>query len=272
MDAKFLPAVAAIRAGTPSALAAVLKVAPGLARERSSESHPTLLQCVVLDAAERPAEVQIEMARILRDLGASLDEPLIAAASVGNVTLGAWLLDEGAALDATRASNGWSPLEESLYWDQPAMTGLLLERGAQVATLRAAAGLGRVERMLDFFDGDNVRPDAGGLRSPFGDVDLGGADVRQHVLDNALVYAAMGGHVGAADVLLERGAAVSALPVGFHYRGSALHWAAIRGHAPMCEALVARGADRNLRDLTVEQTPADWAAHGGHEELAAALR
>ncbi|MEJ7597363.1 MAG: hypothetical protein WKG01_05590 [Kofleriaceae bacterium] len=36
--------------------------------------------------------------------------------------------------------------------------------------------------------------------------------------------------------------------------------------------LIARGADRALRDTEYDGTPADWAAHAGHVELAAMLR
>ncbi len=150
------------------------------------------------------------------------------------------------------------------------MTQLLLDRGAAIPNLRAAAGLGRVDEMLRFFDdAGSLRPGAGEIHSPFGmleDAGLGKGD--QQVLDNALVYSAMGGRLGAAEFLLDRGADVRVNPLGFHFQGTALHWAAIRGHRAVCELLLERGADPASEDLTIHSTAAGWAAHEGHEALA----
>lgn len=54
-------------------------------------------------------------------------------------------------------------------------------------------------------------------------------------------------------------------------RVTALHEAALRGDTAMCEWLLARGADRTIRDRRFDATPAGWAAHAGHPDLAAAL-
>ena len=52
MDLQFLPAEACIRHGKLRTLKAILSVRPSLAQARSSCSHPTLMQCLVLDARE----------------------------------------------------------------------------------------------------------------------------------------------------------------------------------------------------------------------------
>jgi hypothetical protein len=75
MDPNFHPTVAAIKAGDLERFRALLRECPSLATARSSKSHPTLLQCVVLDGFAVPRS--IEMAQLLIDAGAAVDEPLI---------------------------------------------------------------------------------------------------------------------------------------------------------------------------------------------------
>lgn len=52
---------------------------------------------------------------------------------------------------------------------------------------------------------------------------------------------------------------------------TALHEAALRGDGDLCDWLLAHGADPDLRDRDFSATPAGWAQHAGHEELAARL-
>jgi hypothetical protein len=68
-----------------------------LATGQSTTSHPTLLQCLVLDRKDSPRSV--EMGRILIDDGAELNGPLGACASCDNVEVAALLLDRGAAVN-----------------------------------------------------------------------------------------------------------------------------------------------------------------------------
>ena len=275
MDAKFLPAMTAIKHGRASVLAKLIESFPGLATSSSSCSHPNLMQCLVLDGKDLESETQLDMARCLRAAGSEIDGPLIAASSVGNLVLGRYLIDEGAAIDG-RADllGGWSPLEEALYWGHDDMVRLLLERGASVRNLRCAAGLGRLDIVSAFFDADetlNVER-AGAINSPFMSFhnDHHSTDP-QDVLDNALVYAAAAGESATVELLLERGARVNAIPPGFDFRGTPLHYAAMRGERVVCEQLLAHGADPEMLDPKVEQTPAGWARHGGHEDLARQL-
>ena len=125
MDAKFHPAMAVIRSGDLEQFKTVIAADPSLATSRSSRSHPTLLQCVALDGKDKPNNV--EMAKVLVDAGAELNEPLVAACSINNRVVADLLLDCGAAIDGT---GGWSPLEEALYWNNQGVIALLLERGA----------------------------------------------------------------------------------------------------------------------------------------------
>jgi len=287
VDAKFDAAINAIKSGDVDRLRALVQADPTLATSRSSSSHPTLLQCLVLDARDNPK--QIDMAHILVEAGADIDGPLIASASCNNVAAAALLLDRGAAIDGT---GGWSPLEEALYWNSQGTIDLLVRRGARIQNLRIAAGLGRTDVIENLFaDNGSLRPEAGAVNWPWGDLnviessnfDRHGRDMlgskfssfpqdRQGIIDNALVYACMHGHMDAAELLLAKGAQLNAIPGGFDYSGTALHYAALNGHRAMVEFLVAHGADVQIKDTKVGQTAAGWAEYGGHPEIRDLLR
>jgi len=282
MDAKFQPAIEAVKSGDLENFKALVAADPSLATTRSSKSHPTLLQCVALDGKDKPNNV--EMAGVLIEAGAELNEPLIAAGSIDNRAVAELLLDRGAAIDGT---SGWSPLEEALYWNSQNAIALLLERGAKVQNLRIAAGLGRTDLIKAFFDADgNLKPEAGRIDWPFGSLEMiarsnhneagkqmladrinGWSQDQQSIVNNAFVYACMHGHIDAAELLLSKGAQINSIPGGFDYAGTGLHYAALNGHRAMIEFLLDHGADRNIKDTKVGSTPAGWADHGGHPEL-----
>ena len=266
MDSKFHPAMAAINSGDLELFKKLVAADPSLATARSSRSHPTLLQCVTLDGKEKPNNV--EMAKVLVDAGAELNEPLIATGSINNRAVAELLLNCDAFIDGV---GGWSPLEEALYWNSRDVIGLLLERGAKVQNLRIAAALGRTDLIEDYFNADgSLKPEAGGINWPFGlksDSVKSWSHDRQAIINNAFVYACMHCHIDAAKLLLEKGAEINTIPDGFDYAGTGLHYAALNGHRAMIEFLLSHGADRTIRDTKVGTTPADWADHGGHEEL-----
>jgi len=279
MDAKFHPAIAAIKSGELDELRSLLDKDPTLATTRSSKSHPTLLQCLTLDARHVPHSV--EMAKLLIDRGAEINGPLVACASVDNVEVAAALLDAGASIDGVGA---WSPLEEALYWGSDGARYLLLERGASIHNLRIAAGLGRVDSIESFFNSDgSLKTGAGEIHWPFEDpltsnlpkpikeqlqskID-GWSHQSRHIINNAFVYACMRNRIEAAKLLLDKGAQINAVPPGFHYAGTALHNAAVNGHRAMVEFLIEHGADANTKDQENGGSPAGWAAYGGHQEL-----
>jgi len=133
------------------------------------------------------------------------------------------------------------------------------------------------------------------------------SDDPQEVLDEALAWAARSDRADMLTELVDRGAAVGADV----YRGTALAWAAARGRVaairrlvelgadpnqqgtfggpehgdgvtalhlaaqngdlPAIRALLELGADPAIRDRLYDGTPADWAAHGGHEDARALL-
>ena len=287
MEPKFQTAVAAVRSGDLEQFKAALNADPSLATARSSQSHSTLLYCVALDGNGKPNSV--EMARILVDAGAPIDGPLVAAASINNAPVAELLLDRGAAIDG---NSRWSPIEEALYWESRDTLALLLKRGARVRNLRIAAGLGRTDLIAGFFDDSGaLKPAAGRIEWPFGspeEIERSNHEPRikreladrirawrqdrQGVIDNAFVFACMHGHIEAAELLLEKGAAIDAIPGGFDFAGTGLHYAAHNGHRAMVEFLLERGADPTIKDTKVNSDAAGWAEHAKHTEIAELLR
>ena len=282
MDTRFHPAIAAIHSGDLEEFKALVSRDSTLATSRSSSSHPTLLQCVALDGKDKPNNV--EMARLLIEAGAELNEPLVAAASMNNRDVAEALLDSGAAIDGT---GGWSPLEEALYWNSRDVLALLLDRGAAVQNLRIAAGLGRTDLIERYFNVDgSLRPEAGKINWPWGGLDtIAGSNHdqagkqklaarvnewsqdRQGIINNAFVYACMHGQIEAARLLLQKGAEINVVPGGFDYAGTGLHYAALNGQRAMVEFLLHEGADREMKDTKVGSAAAGWAEYGGHLEL-----
>jgi ankyrin repeat protein len=213
-----------------------------------------------------------------------LNGPLVACGSCDNVEVAELLLDSGAAVNGT---SGWSPLEEALYWHNDRMTHLLLQRGASIQNLRVAAGLGRLDLIEGFFNSDgSLKQEAGTINWPWGDLqvisrsnfDAAGkqslasrfsswTNDRQGIINNAFVYACMHGHIDAARLLMDKGAEINTIPGGFDYAGTGLHYAAYNGHKAMVEFLIQHGADRSIKDLKVQGTPASWAEAGKHVEI-----
>ncbi len=266
---------------------ALLDQDPSLATSRSSTSHPTLLQCLVLSG--NSLVHKLDMARLLIRAGADLNGPLGACSSCGNIEVAELLLDSGAAVDGT---GGWTPLEEALYWNNHDMVDLLLRRGAAVQNLRMAAGIGRIDLIEGFFNSDgSLKPEAGTINWPWGDLtviansnfDRAGKESlasrfaswtndRQSILNNAFVYACIGGHIPAAELLLSKGAEINTIPGGFDYAGTGLHYAAYFGRRPMVDFLLERGADLHIKDTKVASTPVEWAEAGGRSELSSYLK
>ncbi len=270
MDPRFQPAEAALAAGDLDALAALFAADPDLATAESDHSHPTLLQCLVLTMP--PVDNLEELIDFLADRGAELSGPLIAACGMNNVRAIAKLLDLGAWIEG----NGhWSPLEEALYFGNPASVSLLLERGAPIANLRTAAALGDMKFVASCFDETGaLTPAAGEIEWPFKPSAIpehARSDPRQ-ILGNALVHAAAWGRGQVVDFLLDRGAEINLIPAGFDYSGTALHYATFGGHREMVDQLLRHGADPTILDTKIGKLPEDWAEHSKHHELAEYLR
>jgi ankyrin repeat protein len=212
------------------------------------------------------------------------------------------LLEAGAVVDAEARGTGGTPLVVALFWGNVATAELLAERGVQPRNLRTAAGLGLVDEIATAEGGAR-----GFYRPHSGFPPWQPSDDPQEALDEALTWAARNDRVEALDALVARGADVAADV----YRGTALSWAAAcgrvtsirrladlgadpgqrttfggpehgqrctalhlaaqNGDLPAIRALLELGADPTIRDRLYDGRPAEWAAHGRHEDARALL-
>ncbi len=264
MDEDFGPAAMAIFVGDLDELGRLLSDDPSLSSRRSSVGHPTLLQLV---ACEEPKLADpVGAARLLFEAGAATGQPLVAAAGCDSRAVLELLLDLGVGVDG---EDPWTPLDEALYWSNHDIAAFLIERGAEVRSLRAAAGLGDMARLNHFFVDGPVGSDAGPIHSPFPEtVSATEAVDPQAIVDHAFVMAVNNGRRPAAGLLEAKGARVNAKPPGYHWHGTALHAAVWRGDAAMVEWLLSIGADKTVRDGLADSDAIGWARHHGHPEIA----
>lgn len=129
---------------------------------------------------------------------------------------------------------------------------------AECAELLAAAGA-----RTDGIDADD-RALARALAGAAGPRDPGLARRRP----DALRMAAELHDIAALSALVDLGYDVDT-PGRWHT--TALHEAALRGDDAMCRWLLDHGASREIRDTRFDATPAGWAAHAGHRDLATLL-
>jgi len=266
MDAQFHPVMLAAWEGKLDRFVELLDDRPELVTARSTCSHPTLLQFVVLDGGSGKVDQPERFMAALLERGAALDEPLVAAASIGSLQISTFLLSAGAPVESGAP---WTALEESIYWAHRNLANYLRdEQDAQVRSLRAAAGLGRLELVETFLHENRPGPNAGPVRYPWGTP----SEDAQDVVDQALVIAAKNGRAEIVRRLLECGADANAFPPGIHEGGGAFHLAALVGREEVVPVLLDAGGDPGLLDPKHRSTPAGWAEHGGHADLALRLR
>jgi hypothetical protein len=138
--------------------------------------------------------------------------------------------------------------------------------GVQPPNLRAAAGVGDVQLIERLAGTTAAGGDRGFYRPHSGFPAWSPADDPQEVLDEALAYAARSERVAALDALVELGARVDEDV----YRGTPLIWAASKGRSAAVERLLELGADPSHtgnyggEDHGRDVTPLHLAAAGGH--------
>lgn len=129
---------------------------------------------------------------------------------------------------------------------------------AIVELLRAAGADPPVEDPVADLYGHCLRGDRAAVR----ELAVHGADLVRRFPD-ALIEAADRGNLAGIELLLE---------LGFDVNGgrshTPLHCAAYEGRRAACELLLQHGADLTIRDRQHDGTPAQWARHAHHDELA----
>jgi len=242
---RFESAVDAIVTGDLARLESLLREHPELVRARSDREHrATLLHYVAANGVEdfrqkTPANA-VTIAETLLRAGADADaladmygqqsttmgvlvssiHPALAGVQSALVEK---LLDFGAAVDGVADDS--APLMTALAFGYAAAAQTLVDRGARVDNIVAAAALGDLDRLRTFVNDDgSLKPGVRLAAVP------GMRGLRQDPktqMEQALVWSGMLDRAAVAGFLLQRGVDPSA-------QGSqgltALHWAAFHGH------------------------------------------
>ncbi|MBK8903526.1 MAG: ankyrin repeat domain-containing protein [Anaerolineaceae bacterium] len=265
---------------------------------------------------------RVEMLRLLLDAGADINMAnnkgwtllhCVAYASADGLPGGPemlirfidLLLAAGADVTAEAHGAGGTPLMQALFWGHRPQAERLAQEGIYPYNLRAAAGLGRLDFMPDFFHPDgSLQPEAGQKRAfhrpHSGFPPWTPADDRQEILDDALVYAAKNGRTPILAYLLDQGANIDGEPyngtalfwavsceqtetvrwllehgANVHHIASfggeknimALHMAAWGGHLELAKVLLEYGAEATYHEPRYGSSPVGWADHMGHHQL-----
>jgi ankyrin repeat protein len=277
--ARFERAVEAVIDGDAATLAALLNDDPGLVHARSTRvTHfdppvhgAMLLHYVASNGVEgyrqRSPVNAAEVARTLLEAGAdpnalcslygsrcttmallvSSTPPKNAGVQVPVLHV---LIDHGAAVTPAGEGNWTSPIETALVFGMVDAANALVERGAPILTLAAAAGLGRmddVKRMLP-----------------------GASELDRH---RAFALATQRGHTAIVELLLDAGEDQNRFnPPGTHAHSPALHQAIAAGQFEVVKLLIDRGARLDIKDTIHDGTPLGWAEYCNQPAIAAYLR
>ncbi|HWZ33328.1 MAG TPA: ankyrin repeat domain-containing protein [Bryobacteraceae bacterium] len=247
-DVQFESAADAIVSGDIATLARLLRENPTLIRARSTRAHrATLLHYVSANGFEnyrqKSPKNAVEVAKLLLDSGAEVDAIAdmygkdatlgLIATSVHPAQAGVQiplldlLLERGAAIDGPPGTG--SPLNAALFNGQPKAAEFLAARGAQIDMV-GAAGLGRLDRVKNFFNQD------GSLR----------AHARREGLNSGFVLACTYGRTAVVEFLLDRGADLRARE---NVGQTGLHSAVINGDLNLIKLLLKRGAPLEARNV-----------------------
>ena len=194
-----------------------------------------------------------EVARAILGAGARLDRRSVES-TLGLVASGRVARESGvqSALVNLLCDYGANPgvaMGAALGHGEIQAVNALIARGARV-DLRVAAATGRL---------DDARTT----------VASASAEDRHF----AFAWAAQFGHVAIVKFLLDLGEEPNRFnPQGAHSHSTPLHQAALAGHGDTVRLLTEHGARLDIKDILWGGTPADWADHAGHPEIAAYLR
>lgn len=159
------------------------------------------------------------------------------------------LLDHGASPEAQGAGPWSSPLMTALAFGFSAAAQALVNRGAKVENIAAAAGLGRFDQTRQLLPAS----DAEGRH-------------------RALALAAQLGHTAIVQLLLDAGEDPNRYnPPKLHAHSTPLHQAVCAGHEAVVRLLVERGARLDMEDTIYKATPLGWANYLNQTAIAAYL-
>ncbi len=269
-------AVRAVKTGDVETLTRLLHEYPTLANARARRGR-TLLHhlCDWPGHCPREGETGLALIRAGADVNARAGDPekgetaLQWAASCDDAVLAELLIDAGTPVDGL--GDDRRPLTQAIWYECQQVAETLVRRGAAL-DLELAAGMGRTDLLPSFFDADGGLLPSAGRHHPPVNAPVPAEKASSELLEQALVYAVLGGSVECAAYLLDRRADVNAQPSGFDGRGTPLHWAASKKVARMVELLIEHGADISAIDLQYGATPLGWAEHFKRQEMVELLK
>ena len=256
-DPAFRHAVDLLDAGDAGGLSAHLRLHPQLVRQRvlfeggNYFRNPGLLEFVAenpIRHGKLPPNIA-EVARAILEAGGKTEKDIINSA-LGLICSGRVGRECGVQIPlidllCDYGANPAGALLPALVHAEFAAVDALLRRGA-VLDLPTASATGRIQEVRELLPAAHPEERHAGL-----------------------ALAAQFGHVEIVRLLLDAGEDPSRYnPVGMHSHSTPLHQAALAGHRTVAELLVERGARKNLKDILFQGTPADWARHARHIELA----
>jgi ankyrin repeat protein len=253
-----------------------------IAREHGAGSWPKFVEMIRDKRAERRDSQPFQLARdairnndpgaLRRLLGQSPElartrskEPdeaqqtlLHYVAERGSVEMARELVAAGARLDAVTLPFDMTPLGSALYEGNTSVALFLAEHDTEPLSLNRAAGLGRLDALRALIgEHRNLPPHLhSGVHDPM------------RSLARAFRYACSNGQLAVVEYLLDLGLDVN---VRLQDGATGMHLAAYLGHTELVRLLLQRGADRTIRDVKFDSTPAGWAAEFGHHDLAALI-
>jgi ankyrin repeat protein len=276
---QFDKAVQAVISGNMRQLQGLLDQHPELVHERSTSPHrATLLHYVAANGVEDELQISPpnapQIAQLLLGSGAEVDalaqtygadhlqttlnllvssvHPARAKVQVPLIDV---LLDAEAAIEGL-ADDG-SPLLTAIAFAYTPAVDRLVERGARVASLLAAAGVGDLERVESYFTEDgNFRAVLPLPTVPW----VGPTSNADEYLARALLYAALHERTDVMLFLLGHG-----VDIDFKLGGSTcLHQLASHGRLNTVQFLVEQGANTQILDDQFQGTAYGWAQYCGH--------
>ncbi len=263
----FLNAVRKLDSGDVDGLAKILDDNPSLVRyhctigeyEQGYFAGATLLHHVAGNPIRCPLPKNVvEITQLLLDRGSDPNARTSTSSTIGLILTGrqvsearvsVQLIDILREAGATDDVFGDADVLSQPIWNGGRATAEMLAKRGVKMDARHAAALGRI---------DDLKRLLGEAPDP-------------QIVEEALVFACVQNEMESVRYLISRGA-MGDVNVSPRRQSSALHNAAWRGHAEIVKLLLENGARTDQRDHEWNGTPANWATHGGHHELAETIR
>lgn len=189
----------------------------------------------------------------------SSDHPYAAGMTPALVDL---LCQGGAAVDGL--DNDSSPMTTAMAFGKPTAIPVLVEHGARRDNILLAAASNDTASIKAMHQDGNWNPgDVGRCQTSWFKVPTS----TQEVLELALVFASLCGHVEVVRCLIDLGVNRDALPKGSHMTGTPLQTASLMRQSSVVDALIELRCDPMLVEPRYSGTALGWARHGGDPSI-----